>query len=232
VWAGPVVFFVITGSRGGTVPDHTIVDAWAAVHAERAALAADLAELSDDQWRTTSLCTELTVREVLAHLTAGATLTFPRWFAGVLRHRFDFDAQVLMRLRQQLGQSSADTLAWFRIAVARSTTPFGRRGSAVWALAETVAHAEDIRRPLGIRRAYPAEVLTAVAEYYAGTDLVVLAKGRIGGLRLVATDTGFTTGEGALVSGPTIALVMAMIGRGPYCEDLEGEGVPTLRARC
>ncbi|GAA1547450.1 maleylpyruvate isomerase family mycothiol-dependent enzyme [Kribbella lupini] len=212
--------------------DHTTVDTWATVHAERAALADDLAGLSDEQWRTTSLCTELTVREVLAHLTAGATLSFPRWFAGVLRHRFDFDAQVLMRLREQLGESPADTLARFRAAADRSTTPFGRRGSAVWALAETVAHAEDIRRPLGIHRSYPTDVLTAVAEYYASTDLVVLAKGRIGGLRLVATDTSFTTGEGAAVSGPTIALVMAMIGRAPYCDDLAGDGVAVLRSRC
>ncbi|MEV8371677.1 maleylpyruvate isomerase family mycothiol-dependent enzyme [Kribbella sp. NPDC056861] len=205
---------------------------WSLVHAERAALAIDLSELIPDQWRTTSLCTELTVREVVAHLTAGATLSFPRWFAGVLRHRFDFDAQVLMRLREQLGDSSAETLALFRAAGDRSTTPLGRRGSPEFALAETVAHAEDIRRPLGIHRSYPAEVLTTVAEYYAGTDLAVLAKGRIEGLRLVATDTGFGTGDGAVVSGPTIALVMAMVGRGTFCEELEGEGVATLRARC
>ncbi|MGC4939126.1 maleylpyruvate isomerase family mycothiol-dependent enzyme [Kribbella sp. DT2] len=208
------------------------LETWAAVHAERAALAAALADLTDEQWRTTSLCTELSVREVLAHMTAGATLSFPRWFAGVLRHRFDFDAQVLMRLREQLGESPAETLALFRAGVERSTTPFGRRGSAVWALAETLAHAEDVRRPLGIRRAYPVEVLTAVAEYYASTDTVVLAKGRIGGLRLVATDTSFRTGEGELVSGPTVALVMAMIGRAAYCDDLEGEGVAILLTRC
>jgi uncharacterized protein (TIGR03083 family) len=205
---------------------------WTLVHTERAALATDLSDLTENQWHTTSLCTDFTVREVLAHLTAGATLSFPRWFAGVLRHRFDFDAQVLMRLREQLGDSSADTLARFRATEARSTTPLGRRGTPEFALAETVAHAEDIRRPLGIRRPYPAEVLTTVAEYYASTDLAVLAKGRIEGLRLVATDTSFTTGAGHLVTGPTIALVMAMVGRGTFCGELTGDGVQTLRARC
>ncbi|WBQ02163.1 maleylpyruvate isomerase family mycothiol-dependent enzyme [Kribbella sp. CA-293567] len=205
---------------------------WTLVHAERAALAADLLDLTEEQWRATSLCTELSVREVLAHLTAGATLSFPRWFAGVLRHRFDFDAQVLMRLREQLGDSSAATLTRFRAAAGRSTTPLGRRGGPVFALAETVAHAEDIRRPLGIKRDYPAQVLTTVAEYYAGTDLTVPAQSRITGLRLVATDTEFSAGAGELVTGPTIALVMAMIGRGVCCEELEGEGVPTLRGRC
>ncbi len=63
-------------------------------------------------------------------------------------------------------------------------------------LGETVVHGEDVRRPLGIRRAYPVETVTAVAEYYQGTDLVVVAKGRIGGLQLVADDGPFASGRG------------------------------------
>ena len=50
---------------------HRVTDIWPLVHAERAALAADLANLTDERWATTSLCTGLTVREVLAHLTRG-----------------------------------------------------------------------------------------------------------------------------------------------------------------
>lgn len=99
-------------------------------------------------------------------------------------------------------------------------------------LGETIVHAEDIRRPLGIGRAYPIDVVTRVAEYYRGSDLVVVAKGRIGGLKLVAKDGPFTTGSGPLVSGTTLALVMAMTGRATYCDDLEGDGVELLRGRC
>ena len=43
---------------------------WSLVHDERAALAADLADLTDQQWATLSLCTGFTVRQVLAHFTA------------------------------------------------------------------------------------------------------------------------------------------------------------------
>ncbi|WP_424187280.1 maleylpyruvate isomerase family mycothiol-dependent enzyme [Actinokineospora sp. G85] len=207
-------------------------DFWPLVHAERAALAADLAPLSGARWDTPSLCAGLSVREVLAHLTAGATLRFPRWFAGVVRHRFDFDKQVDTRLREHLGDSPAETLARFRAAVGNSTTPLGLRGTALGALAETVVHAEDIRRPLGLRRDYPEQVRAEVAEHYAGTDMVVLAKGRVTGLRLAATDTGFTTGTGPEVRGPTIALVMAMTGRAAFCDDLDGDGVAELRSRC
>ncbi|MDN5860041.1 MAG: maleylpyruvate isomerase family mycothiol-dependent enzyme [Pseudonocardia sp.] len=210
----------------------SVTGTWSLVHAERAALAADLTDLPDGRWATPSLCAELTVREVLAHLTAGATLSFLRWFAGVLRHRFDFDAQVLTRLREQLGDSPADTLGRFRASGTRSTTPLGRRGSAEFMLAETVVHAEDIRRPLRIRRTYPDEVLLRVAAFYAGTDLAVPSKSRIEGLRLTATDTAFTAGDGLAVAGPTLALIMAMTGRGSFCDELTGPGVDELRDRC
>jgi hypothetical protein len=62
--------------------------------------------------------------------------------------------------------------------------------------------------------------------------MVVLAKGRITGLRLVATDSDFATGDGLAVRGPTLALVMAMTGRGVFCDELTGDGVDLLRSRC
>ncbi|SDH79540.1 TIGR03083 family protein [Actinokineospora alba] len=201
---------------------------WPLVHAERAALATDLADLTDRQWATPSLSTGLTVREVLAHLTAAASLTPVRWLAGVIRCRFDFDKQVAMRLAQHLGATPADTLARFRQVVTSTTKP---PLPVVAMLGEAVVHGEDIRRPLGLRRDYPISTLTPLAEYYGGSDLVVLAKGRIGGLRLVATDGPFTTVSGPLVSGPTLALIMAMTGRVRYCEELEGDGVAVLRDR-
>ncbi|SFO64062.1 hypothetical protein SAMN05421854_102702 [Amycolatopsis rubida] len=98
-------------------------------------------------------------------------------------------------------------------------------------LGETVVHGEDIRRPLGIRHEYPVETLTTVARYYLGSDLVVLAKGRVRGLRLEATDSDFSGGSGPLVSGPTLALIMAMTGRSRFLDDLDGDGAEILRQR-
>ncbi|WP_409462773.1 maleylpyruvate isomerase family mycothiol-dependent enzyme [Amycolatopsis sp. GA6-003] len=201
---------------------------WPQIHTERAALADDLARLSAAQWDTPSLCEGLSVREVLAHVTAGASLTPARWMAGVLRCRFDFDRQVAMRLAEQLGDSPADTLARFRRVVTSTTKP---PLPVVAMLGETVVHGEDIRRPLGIRRDYPIGTLTAVARYYLGSDLVVLAKGRVQGLRLAATDSDFSGGSGPLVSGPTLALIMAMTGRSRFLDDLDGDGVEVLRQR-
>ncbi|MFD6095069.1 maleylpyruvate isomerase family mycothiol-dependent enzyme [Nocardiopsis flavescens] len=201
---------------------------WPQVHAERAALADDLAGLSEEDWRTPSLCTGLTVREVLAHLTAGASLNGLRWFAGVVRCRFDFDAQVAMRLAEQMGDSGADTLARFRAVVASTTSPPLPR---IAMLGEAVVHAEDVRRPLGIAADRPVDTLTRVAEYYRGSDQVVVAGSRVKGLRLEAADGPFAAGEGPLVRGGTLALIMAMTGRPAHLADLDGDGVEVLRGR-
>ncbi|MDA3646069.1 maleylpyruvate isomerase family mycothiol-dependent enzyme [Saccharopolyspora indica] len=201
---------------------------WELVHDEREALAADLSGLSEEQWSTPSLCEGLTVREVLAHITAGASLNPVQWLAGVIRCRFDFDRQVAMRLAEHLGADGAETLDRFRRTVTSRTKP---PLPVIAMLGEVVVHGEDIRRPLGIHRDHPISTITQVAEYYRGSDLVVRAKGRIGGLRLAATDGPFETGTGQLASGTTLALTMAMVGRAAYCEDLEGDGVAALRSR-
>lgn len=203
-------------------------DTWSLIHAERAALVTDLANLTGEQWATPSLCSGLTVREVLAHLTAGARLTRLRWLAGVIRCRFDFDKQHAVRLAEQLGSNAAETLERFSGTVTSTTRPL----PVLAMLGEAIVHGEDIRRPLGIRRDYPIEVVTLVADYYASSDLTVGSKERIGGLRLVATDGPFAAGSGALVSGTTLALVMAMTGRTAHCAELEGDGAAELRDRC
>jgi uncharacterized protein (TIGR03083 family) len=198
------------------------------IHTERAALAAELAGLGDGQWETASLCAGLSVREVLAHMTAGATLSPARWMAGVIKCRFDFDEQVVMRLKEQLGETSQDSLERFRRAGASTSSAVPIKAM----LGETIVHGEDIRRPLGLSRAYPIETVTRLAEYYRGSDFVVVAKKRVADLRLVADDGPFAAGAGPLVSGPTLALIMAMTGRAAFCDDLSGEGVALLRERC
>jgi uncharacterized protein (TIGR03083 family) len=201
---------------------------WSLVHAERAALAGDLANLTGEQWATPSLCAGLTVREVLAHLTAAASLNPVRWLAGVIRCRFDFDKQVAMRLAEHLGTTPAETLERFRRIVTSTTKPPLPTPAL---LGETIVHGEDIRRPLGIQHAYPIATLTLVAEYYRRSNLVVPAKALVRDLRLAANDGPFAAGSGRLVAGTTLALTMAMSGRTRYCDELEGEGVAILRDR-
>jgi len=98
-------------------------------------------------------------------------------------------------------------------------------------LGETIVHAEDIRRPLGIGHQYPTEAVVQVASFYQGSNLLIGSKKRIEGLTLRATDAEWSHGTGPEVSGPILSLVMAMTGRKAALDDLTGDGVATLRSR-
>jgi uncharacterized protein (TIGR03083 family) len=98
-------------------------------------------------------------------------------------------------------------------------------------LGEAIVHSEDIRRPLGIRRDYPMEAVIQVADFYKNSNLIIGTKRRIAGLALHATDTDWSHGSGPAVSGPMVALLMAMTGRKAAASELSGEGVAVLQAR-
>ncbi|MFC5142985.1 maleylpyruvate isomerase family mycothiol-dependent enzyme [Actinomycetospora rhizophila] len=200
----------------------------AATRAERAALADDLADLTDAQWATPSLCGRWTVEDTVAHLTAAASVGPWRWVRSVLGARFDFDLHNDRRLAEHRGATPAETLARFRAIIGSTTSTWGPKQA--W-LGEVVVHGEDVRRPLGLVRTPPVEVTTEVARFVASRDFTVAGKTMSAGLRLVATDGPFTAGEGPEVTGPTLALVMAMAGRAAHLDALDGPGVATLRER-
>ena len=201
---------------------------WTMAHSERAALAEDLAGLDEEQWAGRSLCERWTVEEVVAHLTAAASIGPWRWMRSVFGARFDFDEHNARRLAEHRGATPAETLDRFRAIITSSTAPFGH--PAAW-LGEVIVHAQDIRHPLGLSGRPSATAATEVAEFYASRNFTVNSRTAIEGLRVEATDGPFATGTGPLVSGSTVALVMAMAGRAEYCEELEGAGAAILRSR-
>ncbi len=201
---------------------------WALAHAERAALVEDLAELTTEQWRHASLCGEWNVEQVVAHLTAAASIGQWRWIRSMAGARFRPDVHNLRRLNEHLGTTPSQTLENFRHVVSSTVAPTSDIPAY---LGEVVVHAQDIRRPLGLARTPSNEALTPVAEFFARRDFAVPSKSNAVGLRLQADDGPFAAGEGELVTGPTLALVMAMAGRAAYLDDLQGAGVQVLRDR-
>lgn len=202
---------------------------WDLIHSERKALADDLADLEASRWSTPSLCAGWTVRDVLAHMTATARMTPPRFFGKLLTAGFSFTTMTSRDIAAERGGTPAETLARFSSQITSSSHPPGPNDS--W-LGETLVHAEDIRKPLGIAHAYPTAAAVEVANFYQGSNLLIGAKDRIGGLSLHATDTSWQHGEGPTVSGPIMALVVAMTGRRAALDELSGEGVSLLRERC
>lgn len=129
----------------------------------------------------------------------------------------------------ELGASPAETPARFTSVVDASGHSPAPNDS--W-LAETLVHAEDIRRPLEIAHTYPTECALQVANFYQRSKLLIGAKNRIAGLTLVASDAEWRRGGGPEVTGPIMSLVLAMTGRKAAIEELSGPGVQTLELRC
>ena len=203
------------------------MDIWPVIHAERKALAEDLKGRSGDDWTVTSQCTEWTVRDVLAHMTSAASMTPPVFFGRLAGSGFSFDKVQEKGVAGNRGNSPADTLARFEAVVTSVKHPPGPADT--W-LGETIVHAEDIRRPLGIEHKYPTEAVVRVADFYKGSNLLIGSKRRIEGLTLRATDADWSYGTGPELSGPILALVMAMTGRKTPLDDLTGDGVAKLRS--
>jgi uncharacterized protein (TIGR03083 family) len=203
-------------------------DIWPVIHTEREALATDLQALDANQWQAASLCSQWTVRDVTAHMTATAKSTPPAFFTKLAMSGFSFGRLQDKDIAAEKGASPADTLARFEAVENSTKHPPGPIDS--W-LGETILHAEDIRRPLAIQHEYSTDAVVRLANFYKGSNLLIGAKRRIDGLALQATDADWSHGSGPEVSGPLLSLVMAMTGRKPALDDLTGDGVATLRAR-
>ena len=198
---------------------------WPTIHAERKALAADLETVSGDAWSTPSLCDGWSVRDVLAHMTGTAQMTPAKFFPRLISSGFSLSK---LQKKDIDRINAGDTLAAFKGEATSTSAPPGP--TLTW-LGETLVHGDDIRRPLGIKYDYPSEATAAVADSYKGSNLVIGAKKRIAGVKLVATDTDWSHGDGPEVKGPMMALLMVMAGRKAALADLSGDGVATLQTR-
>jgi uncharacterized protein (TIGR03083 family) len=201
---------------------------WALAHAERAALAEDLTCLGVEQWRHGTLCGEWDVEQVVAHLTAAASLNQWQWLRSMAAARFRPDVHNQRQLAEHCGDTPAETLDRFRAVITSTTAPSHHTPAY---LGEVVVHAQDIRQPLGLGQTPSVDALKPVADFFARRNFAVASRTLVADLQLRADDGPFAAGAGPLVTGSTLALVMSMAGRVPYLAELDGPGVPTLRSR-
>ncbi|MFJ1781914.1 maleylpyruvate isomerase family mycothiol-dependent enzyme [Streptomyces anulatus] len=201
---------------------------WRMVHAERAALADDLARLDTGQWDAPSLCEGWTVRDVTAHLVDTARTTRIGFVAGLVRARFDFDRQNARGVERERGASPQETLERLRRVASRTTTPPAPLDTR---LVEEVVHGEDIRRAVGLVRSYPQEAVVRALRLQARTPASFGgAKELVARVRLTATDADLSIGEGPDVTGPVLSLLLAVSGRRAALDELDGPGLSVLAA--
>jgi uncharacterized protein (TIGR03083 family) len=205
------------------------MDTWQAVDEERCALAEDLSALDERQWDTQSLCGDWKVRHVVGHLVGGADIKVGPFVAGMLKSGINFN-RYIAREGLTIGAAPPDEiLGQFRQTIGKHRAPPGAKPEIT--LTDLVCHCEDIRRPTGVIRSVPEATLVRVADTATRIGFPIQAKKRIAGLRLSATDSDWSTGDGPAVEGPLVSLILVSAGRTAPLADLSGEGLRTLRTR-
>lgn len=190
-----------------------MTDVWPLVHAERRAVVDDLSGLSDEQWRTPSLCEGWTVHDVAAHLVADASpISIHGFVVAMVRARFDCDRMNQSDTAGELGDGPATPCAdCARSPAALTPPPFV---PLVVRLVEEAVHGEDVRRPLDMAHDYPlAAVVPHLEHQVRTTPSIGGGRERAAGVRLRATDADVAIGDSPEVSGSCVSLLLAVSGR-------------------
>ncbi|BBY57656.1 maleylpyruvate isomerase family mycothiol-dependent enzyme [Mycolicibacterium sarraceniae] len=195
---------------------------------ERDEFADLLAGLTDQQWNAPTLCGSWRVRDVAAHAIAYLDRTRSGFTAALAKNRFNLDRLNAADVHSLLPCPPARIVGIMR-AHAKPQGVGSGFGSRV-ALVECMIHQQDIRRPLNLPRAIPAERLRAALEF-AKVAPLIRGGWYTRGARLVATDFDWSTGSGPEVRGPGEAILMAMARRRSTYADLTGPGVLILSQR-
>ena len=100
--------------------------------------------------------------------------------------------------------------------------------------ADTCIHLRDVAVPLGLPTSPPVQDWVRVLDFLTtprARTAGFLPRGRLDGLRLSASDSGWSSGSGPEVTGTSEALAMSLTGRSALLDELGGEGAATLRQR-
>lgn len=204
---------------------------WEAIDAQRTSLTDLLEHLADDEWLQPSLCAGWTVRDVAAHLTlqqlgpGGALGVMFKWQGSL-----DRTIQHAARLR-------ADTLTTRQIiAEIRGMIGSRRHNFGVTyleTLTDILVHSQDIALPLGHRLAIPPDAAAVAASRVLSMRWPppLPSAPKMAGIRLTATDTSWSAGNGPEVRAPMTALLLVCCGRLAALPQLSGEAAPDLAAR-
>ncbi|NHC46953.1 maleylpyruvate isomerase family mycothiol-dependent enzyme [Motilibacter aurantiacus] len=201
---------------------------WPLVHAERRALIDDLADVDEAAWGEPSLCEEWTVHDVAAHLVDSARTTRlrlqPR--AGTRPVRLRPVERPWRRPRaRHVPRRDPRPTAEVRSADVVSPAPLDST------LVEEIGHGEDIRRPLGLTRAYPVEAVSRALQLQARTAGSSAARASCWRQPARGHRRRVALGDGPPVRGPVLSLVLVACGRGVALNELSGPGVRDLGAR-
>ncbi|WP_369216134.1 maleylpyruvate isomerase family mycothiol-dependent enzyme [Streptomyces flavofungini] len=206
--------------------DRDQVLAW--TRTERLSLADFLGTLGDEEWKAASLCTGWTVHDVVAHLTLSTRATLLGTLKGAVRARGNWERMERDAARERAARySPAELTAQFR-----ETAGSARRAplsAPLDPLTDVLVHGQDIARPLGRARPMPVEQTVAALAHVVASPFYG-ARGRLRGVRLVATDADWSTGTaaGEEARGPAGDLLLLATGRPAGLAGVAGPGAERL----
>lgn len=204
-------------------------DLFDAVGEQRLRLIGVLEGLSDEQWNVQSLCEKWRVRDVVGHLVSILDIPAGRFLWRSFRAR-SFDDYAAIVARDYGSQGPGQLLAKYRQLASKQFAPpiIGP----IAPLTDVLVHTRDIERPLGLPATLHPEGLRAALDFCSsGRTFGFVPRKRIGGLRFEATDVDWSSGDGALVSGPAEAILLAVTNRPIAFPELSGDGIEMLANR-
>jgi len=163
-----------------------------------------------ETWDAASLCTAWQVRHVVAHATMPARLTPEQFGAEMAAAGGDFARLSDTVAARDAALPTAELLAALRSPVLHGWQPPG--GGAAGALSHAVIHSLDVTVALGRPTVAPAEGLVAVLDQLTATGGVIFGLD-LTGVRLQATDTDWSWGDGEAVRADSGRLVALLSGR-------------------
>lgn len=189
------------------------------VRTERLAFIDLLKTLTEDQWRTPSLCSAWTVENVAAHL-AWAPIAGPLEMGpAALRAGFRTNRLIADSAVRWTARGRPAILDQLRKNVESDAKPLGM--PPVAALTDAVVHGLDVRVPLRLHRDVDPEAFRLIADWTVGSrwPMTIPVGGsvrkRLRGTRLVVMDADWTWGEGEEVRGPADMILLRLLGRDP-----------------
>lgn len=191
------------------------------------------AGLSPLDWSAPSLCDGWSNHEVLAHLVFGYRAGPGRFAVEILRRGGSFDrANAALACSLAESCTPVELLAEFRHLMGRPRG-LGRYFPRRLLLGDHVTHELDILLGLDREPDIPADTLVAVLNtQVALPNPFVPAFRNSRGLRLVATDAGWTHGaRGPVVRGRAADLVSVLGNRTKMLPRLCGDGVAVMESR-
>lgn len=213
-----------TGSMGLAGVVLGVDESWQVVDRERASLVDLLEGLGPQEWEKPTQCGDWRVRDVAAHLTIAARISYGAVLREFVRARGSFDRMIHDTSVREGELPVTEIVANLRSTIGtRRLAPGTTRREP---LLDILVHGQDIALALGRERAMPVEAARDAADR-VWTMRFPPRPWPLPRHRLVATDVEWTRGEGEEISGPISALLLLLTGRTAAASPRLNGAVPT-----